>query len=217
MSGRLFVSTVLISTALTSAGSLMSERIIAEDKATSAADPVDAEKANSEAAGAEETTEVVLKDLKLNLPKTWKLVPSTSSMRLATYEIPAVDGDKEPGELTVFSFPGGGGELSANLKRWIDQFSSDGRTVDIWRGKAGDSNYYFADIAGTYQKPKGPPVLRQTTPAPGFRMLGVVVELEGKGVYYLKLAGPDSTIKAQGENLRRSFGGSSETEKEFQL
>lgn len=67
-----------------------------------------------EKAKAVETTEVKLMDLTLKLPKSWKALPNTSTMRLATYEIPKADGDPEAGELSVFSFAGGGGP-SLNL------------------------------------------------------------------------------------------------------
>ena len=162
-------------------------------------------------------TEVKLKDLTLKLPATWKVAPSTSSMRLATYMIPAAEGDKEGGELTVFNFGGGGGDVASNLSRWIGQFGGEGRTSKLTKGKAGDNEYYFADIAGTYNKPVGPPVLRQTEEAPGFRMLGAIVVLEDKGVYFLKLTGPDATIKAQLEAFRESFGGSSKTETDYEI
>ncbi len=164
-----------------------------------------------------ETVEVKLKDLTLKMPKTWKQLNNPSTMRLATYEIPKAEGDKEAGELTVSSFPGGGGPVADNLARWVGQFSQEGRMSAIKKGKAGDNTYYIADITGTYQKPKGPPVLRQTQPAPGFRMLGVVVELEGKGVYFLKLTGPDATVKAQAEALRASFGAASQGEEDFEI
>ena len=173
--------------------------------------------ADEKPATASETTEVKLKELTLNLPKTWKVSPNSSTMRLATYEIPKVESDPEPGELTVFNFAGGGGGVAENLTRWIGQFSSEGRTATVKKGKAGENNYYITDIAGTFQKPKGPPVLRQTEPAAGFRMLGVIIELEGKGVYYLKLTGPDATVKAQAEALRKSFGGSTEGETDYEI
>jgi hypothetical protein len=185
-----------------------------EKSAPESTEPV-AEKPDGADAG--KTTEVTLKDLKLRLPESWKSAPNSSSMRLATYVIPAAEGDKEAGELTVFNFDGGGGDLTANLTRWIGQFSSEGRTVELKKGKAGETMYYVADIAGTYQKPVGPPILRHTTPAKGFRMLGVVIELEGKGVYYLKLVGPDATVTAQAENLRKTFGGSADGEQEYQI
>lgn len=175
------------------------------------------EKPAAPAAKPEDTAEVKLKDLTLKLPKSWTVAESTSTMRLATYNVPAVEGDPEPGELTVFNFAGGGGDLASNLTRWIDQFDANGRKATIKKGKVGTDTYYLADITGTYKKPKGPPVLRQTEAAPGFRMLAVVIELEGKGVYYLKLAGPDATIKAQSETLRAAFGGKSADETDYEI
>lgn len=163
------------------------------------------------------TTKVTLKDMVLNIPATWKTTAHASSMRLATYTIPATDGDKEPGELSVFNFSGGGGSVSDNLGRWIQQFSSEGRTVKVTKGNAGKNEYYIANIAGSYNKPVGPPVLRKTELAKDYRMLGVILVLEGKGVYYLKMAGPDATIKAQATAFRASFGGNATDEKEFEI
>ncbi len=193
--------------------------------AVNAADEKTDEKAaKPEAAGDEaakdgevETKDVKHQDLELKLPKTWKVAPSSSNMRLATYAIPAVEGDEEAGEFAIFTFPNGGGALNENLTRWIEQFSSDGRTSVLKQGKVGENHYYVADITGTYQKPKGPPVLRQTTPAPGYRMIALVVELEGKGVYYLKATGPEATIKANAEVLRKAIGGKSEGETDYEI
>jgi gluconolactonase len=165
----------------------------------------------------QKTTEVKLKDLTLKMPATWKLKPSTSRMRLATYTIPAAKGDSAPGELTIFNFAGGGGDVGANISRWVDQFSGEGRSSKVTKGKAGDNDYYFANITGTYRKPVGPPILRKTESAPGYRMAGVILVLQGKGVYYLKLAGPDATIKSQAEAFRKSFGGSSDAEEAYEI
>jgi len=163
------------------------------------------------------TEEVKLKDLTLKVPSKWKTAPSSSSMRLATYEIPSADGDSETGELTIFNFGGGGGDVASNLTRWIGQFAGDGRTSKVTKGKAGDNDYYFADITGTYNKSVGPPVLRKTEQKDGYRMLGVILKLDGKGVYFLKLAGPDATIKAAATDFRASFGGDDKTEADFEI
>ena len=48
-------------------------------------------------------------------------------------------------------------------------------------------------------------------------MLGVILELEDKGVYYLKLTGPDATIKAQADAFRKSFGGDAKSETDFEI
>lgn len=160
---------------------------------------------------------VKLKDLVLKVPTTWKTVPSASSMRLATYETPAAEGDEEGGELTIFNFAGGGGDVASNLSRWIGQFEGEKRTSQVVKGKAGDNVYYLVDIAGSYKKSVGPPILQKTETKEGYRMLGVILVLEGKGVYYLKLAGPDATIKAAATDFRKSFGGDAATEEAFEL
>ena len=162
-----------------------------------------------------ETREVKLKDMVLNIPTSWEQQENSSTMRLATYHVPVAEGDSEPGELTVFNFGSGGGSAGDNIDRWIKQFSGEGRTARVTKGKAGDNEYFFADIAGSYNKPVGPPVLRKTELAENYRMLGVILVLEGKGTYFLKLAGPDATIKAQANSLRASFGGDAATEKEY--
>jgi len=123
--------------------------------------------------------------------------------------------DADHGELTIFSFGGGGGDVTANIDRWIGQFSGEGRTSKGTKGKAGDNDYYMADITGTYQKPDGPPILRKTVAAPNYRMLGVILVLKDQGVYYLKLTGPDATIKAAAKDFRTSFGGNAKTETKF--
>lgn len=168
-------------------------------------------------AKAEETTTVKLRDLSLALPKSWSASDQQSQMRLATYFIPAAAGDKEKGELAISTFAGGGGGIAPNLQRWISQFDAAGRKAAVKKGKAGANEYYIADITGTYQKSVGPPILRKTEPAPGYRMLGVIVVLPSEEVYFLKLTGPDATVKAQAEALRKSFGGKSEGEEDYEL
>ncbi len=165
----------------------------------------------------EETTTVKLRDLSLALPKSWSASDQQSQMRLATYFIPAAAGDKEKGELAISTFAGGGGGIAPNLQRWISQFDAAGRKAAVKKGKAGANEYYIADITGTYQKSVGPPILRKTEPAPGYRMLGVIVVLPSEEVYFLKLTGPDATVKAQAEAFRKSFGGKSEGEEDYEL
>jgi len=56
-----------------------------------------------ETKAAAKTVTVKLKSLELALPTTWVKSDQVSSMRLATYEIPAAEGDTDKGELSVFS------------------------------------------------------------------------------------------------------------------
>jgi len=163
---------------------------------------------------ASETVEVKLKDLVLNLPKAWSESDIVSQMRLATYEITPVNGDKEKAELVVSTFGGG---VAMNLERWVGQFDGEGREVTIRKGMVGENAYHIANISGTYRKPVGPPVLGKTEAAKGYRMLGVILQVKGKGQYFLKLTGPDATVKAQEDALRASFGGKKDSEEDYEI
>jgi hypothetical protein len=165
----------------------------------------------------EETVKAKFGDLNLDLPKSWKQSDATLPMRLATFEIPATGSDKETGEFVISSFPGGGGGVDANISRWIGQFSAEGRDAAVRQGQTGQDEYFIVNISGTYMKPLGPPILRKTKETPGQRMIGVILNLEGKGVYFLKLTGPDATIAAQLDAVRSSFGGKPEDEKAYEF
>lgn len=166
---------------------------------------------------APETVAVKVKDLTLNVPKTWTQSDAVLPMRLATFEIPAVKGDKSKAEMVVSSFGGDGGGVGPNIERWIGQFDAEGRDAVVKQGKAGDIVYHIADISGTYQKPVGPPVLGKKEAVKEARMLGVILQVKGKGVYFLKLTGPDATVKAQSDALRASFGAKADGEEDYEL
>jgi hypothetical protein len=160
------------------------------------------------------TVEVEIKGgLKLNVPETWKQGKPSSRLRLAQFAIPAVKGDTDEGELALFNF-GAGGSAKANIDRWIGQFQSDEREVKIKEGDIETGKYFFVEITGTYNKPIGPPIAGKTTAAPGSRMLGVILGIEDKGIYFLKMTGPDKTVAAEATALRKSFGADGKKEKE---
>ena len=158
---------------------------------------------------------VVDTGLTLNVPTTWKKKPNTSRLRKGTFEIPAIAGEDEPGELTIFNFPGN--QVDANFTRWLKQFAPAERKAKMTKGKAEDHDYYLINISGTYNKPIGPPIAGRSKPTPNSRMLGVIIPVPGKGMYFLKMAGPDKTIAAQANHLRKSFGGNKKTEKPYEF
>ena len=166
---------------------------------------------------AEETVEVKIGDLELKLPKSWKQSDATLPMRLATFEVPAGEGDKDKGEFVIFTFPGGGGGVDANISRWVGQFSAEGRKADVRQGKAAEGEYFVANISGTYMKPDGPPILRKTKETPGQRMISVILNHKDSNVYFLRLTGPDATVAAQLDAVRASFGGKQDDEKEYEF
>lgn len=160
------------------------------------------------------TVEVEIKGgLKLKVPENWKQSKPSSRLRLAQFAIPAAKGDDEDGELALFNFGMGGG-ARANIERWIGQFQAEEREVKVTEGAIETGKYYFVEISGTYNKPIGPPIARQTRPAPGSRMLGVILGIEDQGVYFMKMTGANKTVAAQVTALRASYGADAKKEKE---
>lgn len=165
------------------------------------------------------------KGLLLYAPKTWEKVDPKSNFRLAQFSIPAAEGDKEAGELAVFSFAGGGGGLQANIDRWIGQFQANGRKVNVTQGEGKQGLYVLVDVQGTYNMPDGPPILRKTKPLPNARMLAAITVVQWmedgdkKGaVYFLKMPGPEKTISANEEAFRQAFGAASkDSEKKLKV
>ncbi len=165
---------------------------------------------------AKDSTAVKLRDLTLSIPGAWKQEEPKSKLRLAQFSIPATKGDKEAAELAVFNFGAGGG-IEANIQRWIGQFQPKGRTAKITTGTAPQGKYVFVDLSGTYKKPDGPPIRQKTVDTPGTRALSVILAIENKGLYFLKLVGPQKTVGGQADIFRAAFGGNAKDEKEVSL
>ena len=124
------------------------------------------------------------------LPSSWTAEVPSSAMRLAQASIPGSGG---PAQLTVFHFGvGGGGGVESNLERWVGQVEMDPGVVPLRDTFShGDFTSHWVDVQGTI-KPStmgvGP-----TTPQPGSRLLGGVVEGPG-GPWFFKATGPADTL-----------------------
>jgi len=160
----------------------------------------------------DELKEAKVGDLSLKTTANSKRSEPTSRLRLAQFEIPEAEGDKEPAELAIFSFGAGGG-VQANIDRWVSQFYADGRNSKVASGTSDVGRYVIVDVTGTYKKPVGPPVLRKTEAMKDARMLAVILAVEGKGNYFLKMTGGNATVSAAAKDFRSSFGGDAAKEK----
>ena len=165
---------------------------------------------------AEETKDIPVKDIILKAPTTWKQEPPANKLRTAQFQIPAVEGDKEPATLVISTFDGGGGDVADNLKRWSSDFTGDDKQVKVTQGASPQGDYVFNEASGTYLKSIGPPVAGKKEPTPGYRSLSVILMVPGKGTYYLRLTGPDKTVKAAADGFRGSFGGDAAKEKPYE-
>jgi hypothetical protein len=135
--------------------------------------------------------------LKCEAPAAWKSGRPSNSMRLAELAIAPVDPDKDIAEFTVYSFPGGAGSVQDNIKRWQTQFEDEaGKAPNVVREKRKGKNVdvIYAEVAGRYVAAVRPGAAEHFN-KPGYRLLGAIVETP-KGAYFLKLVGPDKTVKA---------------------
>jgi hypothetical protein len=138
-------------------------------------------------------TTVDIPHLSFVFPPGWQQVPTSSSMRLAQAAIPGPDGGAEIG---VFHFGAGqGGDVEANLQRWVGQVDPDAGSAP--RRQTFESNglrVTWVDVHGTLkpgQMGTGP-----ATAQPSSRLLGAVIEGDG-GPWFFKATGPDAVLAAQ--------------------
>ncbi len=159
-----------------------------------------------------EPQQVKLKDLTLTLPGGWAQ-QGAKPMRLGTFLISPADGDSTGAELAVYHF--GPQSIDDNVQRWIGQFEEKGRELKLTQGKSKSGPYVMVDVSGNYKKSVGRPMGGKTKLVPGQRMLGVILTLENKSVYFLKFVGASKTVAGQATALRASFGATAETESEY--
>jgi hypothetical protein len=135
--------------------------------------------------------------LTFQAPAAWKSSPPSSQMRRAELKVAPAEGDKEPAELVVFAFPGGAGTVEANVKRWQNQFKdADGNPppIDSKTVKGKNVEVTRVETAGHYFPMAFPGSPRQPD-RPNYRLLGAIVQAGDTG-YFLKMVGPDKTMKA---------------------
>jgi len=141
-------------------------------------------------------------------PAEWKS-QGERPMRAATYSIPAAKGDAEPAELAVFFFgAASGGGVDANVKRWIDQFqkadgTSAAKDAKVKKETIAGLSATAVDVRGTYM---GGSMMGPSTPKPGYRLLGAIVEGPGGNVFF-KLTGPEKTVAGAEKPFRKLLDG----------
>ncbi len=134
--------------------------------------------------------------LKFQAPESWKTVPTSSQMRAAQLRVQPVEGDDFDAELVVYVFPGGAGGIEANIERWSNQFKdSDGKAPKAESKKVEGKNIEVTrvEVAGHYHPASFPGLPREPDRADA-RLLGAIAVTDKVG-YYLKMVGPDKTMK----------------------
>lgn len=136
-------------------------------------------------------------------PRSWKSSrPTEQKFRRAYLKIEPVEGDSEPAELVVTSIFGDGGGVDANVERWQGMFKGEDdseakASVEQRRGKNVD--VVLVEVGGHYVAPIKPGSPKRFD-KPDYRLYGVIVP--GKlGTFFLKMTGPDKTMKAARADL----------------
>jgi hypothetical protein len=131
--------------------------------------------------------------IRWSVPKRWT-EQGQRPMRVATYAIPAADGDAETGECAVFYFGNDqGGTVDQNIERWIGQFETGGVPVKS-RKDVNGMKVTLVHVAGAYLAPAGP-MMQSSGKKENFQLLGGIVEGPEGSVFY-KFTGPANTVTA---------------------
>jgi hypothetical protein len=137
--------------------------------------------------------------LKWTAPQGWKTETGTRPMRAATYDIPAMSGDKDNAECAVYFFgEGQGGSIDANLERWKNQIHG-GPAAKVAKRTIHGLQVTTIDASGEYSG-MGGPMSPDKTVKPAYRLLGAIVEGPGGNVFF-KFTGPTKTIAANQPNF----------------
>jgi hypothetical protein len=101
-------------------------------------------------------------ELRSKAPEGWVTEKTSSSMRVAQYKLPRVEGDKDDGSLVLYYFGSSqGGTAQANIDRWIGQMQQpDGSSSkDIAKTETMTVNglkVTAVDVTGTYTAEMAP-------------------------------------------------------------
>jgi hypothetical protein len=147
---------------------------------------------------AERKVELAEGKISLMAPEAWQ--KKQPRVRIIEYEFatPAVEGDADDGRVTIM---GAGGEVQANIDRWLAQFNpAEGKTIKdsskVRELEAGGQKVHLVDISGTYKdQPAGPFAGGKTVLRENYRMLGAIVQTD-EGNYFIKYYGPKKTVDA---------------------
>ena len=131
-------------------------------------------------------------------PEGWKTRPAASAMRAAEFILPKVAGDSEDADVVVYYFGGQGGDVEANISRWVGQMQQpDGRpSKEVAKRSTRTVNgtdMTMLEVTGTYVAEVRPGATEHFN-KPGFRMRAVVVPTP-RGPYFIKMLGPDKTVR----------------------
>lgn len=141
--------------------------------------------------------------LTMSKPEGWKKVDVKSGILEAEMAIPKVDGDADDGRIT---FMAAGGGVEANIERWKGQFQPGGDKEKVEskteKKTIAGATVHLVDLSGNFNLqsggPFGPSELKKD-----YRMLAAIIVQDDGRQYFVKLVGPDKTIKENAEKFQK--------------
>lgn len=144
------------------------------------------------------TTELKVGNGKLTfqVPGSWKKVDPASQIIEAELHLPKVGKDEFDGRLTLMP---AGGDLEANIQRWEKEFTPGTlRDTKKETSTVAGKSATWVDLRGEWTGS----AMRPVPPRKEYRMLSVVIPLDGGQAYFIKLTGPQETVAANEEAFR---------------
>jgi len=143
--------------------------------------------------------------LELTAPGTWNRREPKISIVEHEFAIPAAEGDKVDGRMTIMA---SGGSIEDNIDRWVGQFSQpDGRSTKdkakVKRREIAGMKVHLVDLSGTFKDQRVPfaPAIERA------RMLAAIVETTNGGNYFFKFYGPERTVAANEKEFNTMLEG----------
>lgn len=148
--------------------------------------------------GTGQTTATAAGELKYKVPAGWVNEQPSSSMRVAQYKLPRVEGDDADAGLVLYFFGSGqGGSVADNVDRWVNQMQQPDGSPSKDKAKietvtVNGLKVTTVDVSGTYTAQMSPGSDTRHNDK-NQRMRATVVETP-KGNYFAKLIGPEKTV-----------------------
>lgn len=183
---------------------------IAQDSATKeAGDKAQTELKDESKSGkkkAGKPTKISLPEYKLTMmsPAEWeKKTPRFPQM--IKYEFSAPAGAKEGEPTARITYSVLGGSVEGNIQRWKGQFQElDEKKSKVTKFEAAKKTVHWADLRGSFKDTMGAPPFAGRPPKirDDYRMLGAIVELDGK-LLFIKATGPEKVVDKFAKSMEK--------------
>ena len=138
-------------------------------------------------------------------PASWKTMPPKSN--IVQYEFRAPAEGEQTARVTVMGATGG---IEANIVRWIGQFEGLTRAdAKIDKKTIQKTTVHIVELEGTFKDSMGGgpfapgPVKKMENHA----MIGLIFELEGGDLVFVKMTGPKKTVAGEREAVMKMVEG----------